>query len=145
MNGYYKGKRITQDYISKTKTEAVQRVKKYLKEEYGDDFVPDEADIVIEFTHSYHANNSKDEELETATVTVNGITYNAGLDSQKAMGGALFTNLDEFEWVDADNNLQTISKSTLQEILTQSHLVTTEIIKRYNHIKNNLAPYPQED
>jgi len=144
MNIYYKGERIMQDYISEHSADAIVRAKMHIKERFGEDTVIDDKDITIEFTHKHHANNSEDLELEAVTVTVNGITYNASLDSQKAMGGALFTNLDEFDWVDANNELQTISKETLQQILTESHLLTTGIIKKYNAIKNNLAPYPQD-
>lgn len=144
MNGYYKGERITQDYISNSKEEAVARVKKHLKEKFGEDAVIDNADIVIEFTHKFHANNSRDEELKTVTVTVGGINFNANIESQRNMAAALAANVPTYLWVDADNETREITKEQIQEILSLSHQATTEIWTAYRDIKNNLAPYPQD-
>jgi hypothetical protein len=144
MNGYYKGERVTQDYISKNKTEAVLMIKKHLLERFGKDYEIDEEDITVEFTHKYHANNSRDDELKSITVEVDGMTFNATLDSQRNMAAALAANQDTYLWVDADNEVQELTKTQLQEILSLSHQATTTIWTNYRDIKNNLAPYPQE-
>ena len=144
MNGYYKGERVTQDYISKNKAEAVLVIKKHLLERFGEDYVIDEEDITVEFTHKYHANNSRDDELKSVTVKVDNMTFNATLDSQRNMAAALAANQDTYLWVDADNEVQELSKAQLQQVLSLSHQATTSIWTQYRDIKNNLAPYPQE-
>jgi hypothetical protein len=145
MNGYYKGERVIQDYISKTKDEAMLVIKKHLLERFGEDYVIDEEDITVEFTHKYHANNSRDTELKIVTVEVANMTFNANIDSQRNMAAALAANQDTYLWVDADNETQQLTKAQLQEVLSLSHQATTAIWTQYRDIKNNLAAYPQDE
>jgi len=144
MNGYYKGERVAQDYTSKNQAEAIAFVKKHLKERFGEDHPIDDTDITIEFTHKFHANNSRDHELSSVVVEVAGMTFNATIESQRNMAAALAANQETYLWVDADNETQEITRAQLQEILSLSHQATTEIWTRYRDIKNNLAPYPQD-
>ena len=78
------------------------------------------------------------------TVKVDDMTFNATLDSQRNMAAALAANQDTYLWVDADNEVQELTKAQLQEVLSLSHQATTSIWTTYRDIKNNLAPYPQE-
>ena len=144
MNGYYKGERVVQDYTSSKKSEAIKFIKNHLRERFGEDHVIDEADITVEFTHKFHANNSRDEELQIVTVVLDGMTFNANIESQRNMAAALAADQTTYLWVDAENETQEISKTQLQEILSLSHQATTAIWVKYRDIKNNLAPYPQE-
>jgi hypothetical protein len=144
MNVYYKGEPVTQDYISTNKAEAIEFAKKRLLERFGEDYIVDEDDITVEFTHKVPANNSRDHELKTVTVEVDGISFNANLDSQRNMAAALAANQTTYLWVDADNETQEITKAQLQEALSLSHQATTAIWTTYRDIKNNLLPYPQE-
>ena len=144
MNVYYKDERVVQDYTSKTKAEAIAFVKKHLKERFGEDHLIDDTDITVEFTHKFHANNSRDHELSSVVVQVDNMNFNATIESQRNMATALAANQDTYLWVDADNETQEISRAQLQEILSKSHQATTEIWTTYRDIKNNLAPYPQD-